>query len=148
MSKKEGGGFEGPKWQSSKSPEEITRLNREAMRARGTPEQGREPVSDTEAENDPQAFERVAVDMQWRMEDVIRQRPEWHVTLTEVDAAKREWLDRGQRYGLKVLEDDIEETMREDAIERDGVIRHLSLALAYLELSDRPHEEGLDLRSE
>ncbi|OGG50568.1 hypothetical protein A2763_04360 [Candidatus Kaiserbacteria bacterium RIFCSPHIGHO2_01_FULL_54_36] len=105
-----------------------------------------------ESDDDPKAFEKVAVDMQMRMEQIIVDKPELGIAQSDIDARKAHYLAKGARVGIKALEDDIENAMRVEITGthefKETVIDHLGLALAYLELTRDVNEDFLDVKKD
>ena len=99
--------------------------------------------------DDFKAFVKVATDMQMQMERLLAEKPELGITQREVDDKRREYVQKGKRHGIKTLEDEIEKSMREEVTtgiyDRPKLISHLSLALAYLELTTGVNEDYLDV---
>jgi hypothetical protein len=119
------------------------------FRRRGLPNAFRDADSQ---EDDPRAFEKVATGIQSRMEQLLQEKPELGVAQSDVDGKKAYYLEKGKVSGLKTLEDAIEEAMRTEVRGtdklRDAVIDHLSLALAYLQLTKETNEDFLDVHHE
>lgn len=101
-----------------------------------------------EGTDDPKAFIKVATDMQIGAEKTIGDNAVWDIHQDEVDGMKNEYLDRGKRLGLKVLEDDLEKAMHDMSNSRENIVRHIALAQAYLALTEGENEDHLETPKE
>ena len=97
-----------------------------------------------EDRDDPKAFIKVATDMVIGAKGTILDESRWAVHQDDIDEKKNESLHKGKREGLKVLENELEAAMRDMRNDRETTIRHLGLALAYLELTEGVNEDHLD----
>lgn len=101
---------------------------------------------------DERDAERFAVDMKYGLEKLIQEAPELGITEDEIESGKQEFLDRGKKEGLEVLEGDLELLQRVDLEniqdDKEAVLFSLGLVSAYLGLTKDLNEDALDLGKE
>src|SRR3989338_620379 len=105
-------------------------------------------VRRTEPSDDPKAFEKVAVDMMRGSEKTIEENPALGISQSAVDEKTKEFLERGKRGGVKVLENELEKAFRDMTLNEKSIINRLALSLAYLKLTEGVDADNLDRPTE
>jgi hypothetical protein len=116
---------------------------------KGLRRQGRPNVERSQEPVDERGTEKFAIDFQQKLLEHMQLNPDFDITKQEIAESTEEYLTRGRKEGVKVLEDMLEEIQREgfESLEDDpeGITAALGIINAYLELTHDENEDTLDL---
>lgn len=98
--------------------------------------------------DDPNAFVKVAIDMQRGMQKTIEDNPGWGDLTKAVQVDTEKYLRKGEEKGLKTLEDDLETALHFVGSDAATTVNDLALATAYLKLIETSNEDTPDFSRE